>query len=115
MDRVNSLALMIISPFLRDLMDILTKSGAGYYIGDTCVSFPTCADDMVALASNSQEMQTLISLIEYYANSEKYKIHPVKSEIVPFNIKNRELNNTIESNPFTLNDRKIPIKLKQHT
>ena len=96
--------------FLRDLMDILTKSGAGYYIGDTCVSIPTCADDMVALASNSQDLQTLISLIEYYANSENYKIHPVKSEIVPFNIKNRDLNNTIENNPFSLNDSKIPIK-----
>ena len=65
---------------------------------------------IVALASNSQELQTLIALIEHYANTENNKIHPVKSEIVPFNIKSRELNNTIESNRFTIHDSKIPIR-----
>ena len=59
---------------------------AGYSIGSIKVTTPTCADDMIIMASSALQLQALILLATIYANEERYIIHPKKTVIVPFNI-----------------------------
>ena len=97
--------------YLYQLMENLSSTGLGYYIGGFCVSSPTCADDMAVLAEDPYELQLLISIIEEYANAEHYTIHPVKSEILPFNVRSEgERAHLTENTSITINGRQIPIK-----
>ena len=97
--------------YLQHLMSTITDSGIGFYLGETCISVPTCADDMIALAKSPEELQSIINMIEEYANDEHYKIHPIKSEIIPFNMRNKEdVENLKSGNPFSLNNKPLPIK-----
>ena len=73
--------------YLSDLLELIRRSGLGYGIGSQCIPSPTCADDMLALVSNPVDLQGIISLNEYWANAEHYRIHPTKSIITPFNFK----------------------------
>ena len=70
------------------------------------VSTPTCtcADDMLILATNIEELQPIIQLIEYYTNAEHCNIHPTKSSVVLFNTKSDKLQQYwLENSPFSLN------------
>ena len=97
--------------YLYNLMKNITSTGLGYYIGDTCISIPTCADDMMVLAPNLPELQVIMAMIEDYANAEQYNIHPTKSEIIPFNMKSDEgLTHLMSNSPVTLNGNPVPIK-----
>ena len=71
------------------LLDLIYQSGAGFHIVSIGIPSPTCADDMLAMATDMGDAQSLISLISYYANAEHYIIHPEKSVIVPFYVKSK--------------------------
>ena len=82
-----------------------------YNIRSTCISTPTCADKMLMLATNIEELQAIIQLIEYYANAEHYNIHPTKSSVVLFNTKSDKLQQYwLENSPFSLNGTSLPMK-----
>ena len=97
--------------YLSNLLELIRKSGLGYGIGSQCIPSPTCADDMLALASNPADLQGIISLIEYYANAEHYRIHPTKSMIIPFNSKESLHHSYLTENlSVDLNGEVIPAK-----
>ena len=96
---------------LHNLLEMTSEGDLGYNIGSTCVSTPTCADDMLILATNIEELQAVIQLIEYYANAEHYNIHPTKSSVVLFNTKSDKLQQYwLENSPFSLNGTSLPMK-----
>ena len=83
----------------------------GYHLGSICVTTPTCADDMLVLDSQPHGLQSTISIIEHYANAEHYIIHPVKSVIVPFNMKSQtELDHLRECGQIQVNGKALPIR-----
>ena len=97
--------------YLSNLLELIRKSGLGYSIGSQCIPSPTCADDMLALASDPADLQGIISLIEYYANAEHYRIHLTKSIIIPFNSKESLHHSYLTENlAVELNGEVIPAK-----
>ena len=44
---------------------------------------------MLAMASNLEDQQTMVSFIAHYANKEHYTIPQMKSVVVPFNIQSK--------------------------
>ena len=67
--------------YLYDLLDTLKKSDLGLSIGCTYVGTPTCADDVLHLASTGYELQSMLSFNGLYADKHMYEIHPVKSSV----------------------------------
>ena len=67
--------------YLYDLLDTLKKSDLGLHIGCTYVGTPTCADDVLHLASTGYELQSMLSFNGLYADKHMYEIHPVKSSV----------------------------------
>ena len=67
--------------YLYDLLDTLKKSDLGLRIGCTYVGTPTCADDVLHLASTGYELQSMLSFNGLYTDKHMYKIHPVKSSV----------------------------------
>jgi hypothetical protein len=48
-------------------------------IGNTYAGCPTCADDIVLLSLNNNEMQEMLDTVLDYARDHRFQIHPVKS------------------------------------
>ena len=67
--------------YLYDLLDTLKKSDLGLLIRCTYVGTPTCADDVLHLASTGYELQSMLSFNGLYADKHMYEIHPVKSSV----------------------------------
>jgi hypothetical protein len=89
---------------------ILEKTQLGFHIGDICLVSPTCADDMLLLASSMFEMQVLLNLIVTYANEEHYVIHPEKTIILPINVESEDqLDYMIQYKPWEINKQKLTV------
>ena len=58
-------------------------------MGRIHIPTPTCADDVLFMASNLENQQTMVSSIAHYAKEEHYIIHPLKSVVVKFNIQSK--------------------------
>ena len=82
---------------LCKLLFMSSSAPAGYSIGSIKVTTPTCADDMIIMASSALQLQSLILLATIYANEERYIIHPQKTVIVPFNISSEDHLNFLTS------------------
>ena len=90
---------------------MILTSNTGFNIGSIPIPTPTCADDMLAISSNLQDLQTIFSFIANYANDEHYTIHPVKSVVVPFNIRlEPELQHLMNEPPIDLNGKTLPVE-----
>lgn len=88
----------------------LAKSLLGFSIGTTDIATPTCADDMLVLASNMYELQALLEIIVDYANKEHYIIHPDKSMIIPFNLSSSSQKEFLLANkPWSINGNDLPV------
>ena len=99
--------------YLLDLLIILQMSNAGFHIGSTSLSCPTCADDLILTSNNFLDMHVLLNLVNYYANREQYNIHPVKSVILPINLESKEeVDFIIQEKPWEINQNAIPVRLE---
>ena len=58
-------------------------------MGRMHIPTPTCADDVLFMASNLENQQTMVSFIAHYAEEEYYIIHSLKSVVVKFNIQSK--------------------------
>ena len=54
-------------------------------VGTINISAPTCADDMAILATQPEDMQAAIDLVETYAGEHHYGINPSKSATLAYN------------------------------
>ena len=53
----------------------------GVFIGDVCLSSPTCADDCMHMSNQSPEMQAMLGASYSYSGEHHYGIHPGKSRV----------------------------------
>ena len=72
--------------YVDNLLDRLENSTYGYQIGGTYVGSPTCADDVILIASNPTDLQTQLNAVADYAKQEHYVIHPQKSYCVTYGV-----------------------------
>ncbi|MEW8547992.1 MAG: reverse transcriptase family protein, partial [Candidatus Thiodiazotropha sp.] len=54
------------------LLDRITSTGIGCYIGNVCCAAPTAADDMAILAPSLSTLQKLVSIAVDYSRMERY-------------------------------------------
>jgi len=66
---------------IEDGLTLLNKSCNGLRIGNIPLTAIACADDLILLASTMEEMYALLLLITFYANRERFRIHPGKSYV----------------------------------
>ena len=76
-------------------------------MGPIPVGFPTCADDVMAIASSSEDLQTMFNLIQHNADAEHYTLHPLKTHLISYMRHIRGYSH--ESQPLTLGDSEIPL------
>ena len=96
---------------LCTLIFMASTSSLGYSIGNINVNVPTCADDMIIMATTPFQLQALITLATMFANDEHHVIHPKKTVIVPYHVKSSsQLNFLKEESPWTTNNVAIPVK-----
>ncbi len=99
--------------YLVQNLENLSLTHLGLFIGTTNICSPTCADDMLILATSMLELQILLNIVTHYANQEHYVIHPEKSLIMPFNIKSAaQLDYLIQKKPWEINGSKLPVMLE---
>jgi hypothetical protein len=63
----------IVSPelykvFINPLLEFYKTNNLGFKIGSIHIGNPTCADDIVLLSKSQQELQTMLSSQEQFAN-----------------------------------------------
>ena len=70
--------------FINPLLEFYKTNNLGFKIGSIHIGSPTCADDIVLLSKSQQELQTMLSSQEQFANDERYIISKAKTQIMVF-------------------------------
>ncbi len=68
--------------YINHLLSTLESGRLGCSIGNIYLGSPTCADDVLLLSNDKEEMQTMIDVCAEYAHAHKYKLHPAKSQVI---------------------------------
>lgn len=96
---------------LSQLLHQTSQTSNGFSISGIDITAPTCADDMILMSTSPLQLQALLNLVATYANEEHYVIHPLKTVIVPFNIRSQEqLEHLMASSPWHINGNPVPVK-----
>ena len=64
--------------YVNPLLDILSNSGLGGKIGNINCCAPTCADDVVLIANNPIDIQTMVDIAVDFSKREGYLLQPQK-------------------------------------
>ncbi len=72
------------SILINDLIKELKASKIGVKINDMIISVLAYADDIVLLAENPAELQSLVDIMNKWCNKYRFKINPSKSKVVHF-------------------------------
>ena len=65
--------------YIDPLLDILKSKRLGLRIGTTHIGNPTCADDLILLASSVEELQQMLQEAVRFSRKNRYRIHPTKT------------------------------------
>ncbi|CAC5406069.1 unnamed protein product [Mytilus coruscus] len=68
--------------YINELLLDLQKRNLGSHIGNNYVGCPTCADDIVLLSLNREEMQEMLNIVDNYSKDHRFNIHPQKSNVI---------------------------------
>ena len=68
--------------FIDPVLQSLSEARDGQYIGPYYCGCPTCADDIVLLATSSEDLQLQLDIVYAFSTRERYKIHPQKSKVM---------------------------------
>jgi hypothetical protein len=71
--------------YVNPLLDILSNSGLGGKIGNINCCAPICADDVVLIANNPIDIQTMVDIAVDFSKREAYLLQPQKSVVIPIN------------------------------
>ncbi len=94
--------------YINDVLLNLEEQDIGAHIGDSYLGAPTCADDIFLAASNAEDLQTMLDVVEKYAANERYIIHPAKSTVLIYNAKTPD--DVLQTvNPFSMNGKPVQI------
>ena len=65
------------------MLDSLSVTGRGYYIGGCFLGTPTVADDIMLIDSTCVGLKNLLNSAHTSSDDRRSDIHPVKSEVAP--------------------------------
>ncbi|CAC5367786.1 unnamed protein product [Mytilus coruscus] len=68
--------------YINELLLDLQKRNLGTHIGNNYVGCPSCADDIVLLSLNREEMQEMLNIVDNYSKDHRFNIHPQKSNVI---------------------------------
>jgi hypothetical protein len=68
--------------YINDLPLELEKRGLGLTIGLEYCGSPLCADDIVLMSTDVEEIQTMLDIAYKYSCQHRYNIHPQKSALI---------------------------------
>ena len=97
--------------YINTLLVQLENHTLGVSIGNTYAGCPTCADDIVLLSYDHQEMQEMLNTVSQYGSNHRFQIHPIKSNTIIKSSSKRKtelLNETTEE--LLLGDNKMEYK-----
>lgn len=72
--------------YVNDLLLELEEQDLGMNIGPVYSGCPTCADDILLITSEPNELQLMLSLAFTYSQEHRYHIHPQKSAVIKKNV-----------------------------
>ena len=93
--------------YISNLLNQIENSGIGANICNFNCAAPTCADDVAILCDSPQDLQIIINMAYNYSCTQRYKLQPTKSVILPIypdRKKKRE-----ESFVWTIGDSRMPV------
>ena len=94
--------------YIDSLLQQLAKSGIGLVMSGVYCGAPTVADDVLLLSESALDLQTMLTIANQYAQTHKYKIHPIKSNIAVIGPKSyRQFWKDVS--PWTIGDKKLPV------
>ena len=97
--------------YLNELLNDLENHNIGISIGNTYAGCPTCADDIVLLSLNNNEMQEMLDIVLDYAGDHRFQIHPVKSNAIIKTVGKRKIDRVAEKqNELKLGDNTLHFK-----
>ena len=70
---------MLYKGYINALLDQLECSDIGCSLGCVFIGSPTCANDVLLLATSHSDLQVMIDCCYAYATRHHYKLHPQKS------------------------------------
>ena len=70
--------------YIDGLLDILSSSGDGCFVGEICCVAPAACDDVAVMSPSLDVLQKLISTAVDYSRMERYLLQPAKSVILAF-------------------------------
>jgi hypothetical protein len=75
--------------YINEILSELEKHSMGISIGNTYAGCPSCADDIVLLSNDQNEMQEMLSTVYDYSSDHRFLIHPIKSITIVKSINKR--------------------------
>ena len=82
---------------INELLNDLENHKIGISIGNIYAGCPTCADDIVLLSLNNNEMQEMLDMVLDYAGDHRFQIHPVKSNAIIKTVGKRKIDSIAEN------------------
>jgi hypothetical protein len=70
--------------YLDNLLASMKEQQAGLNLGNVVLTAPTCADDVLLMASNEVHMQELLDEVAAYASEQRYSLNPNKTTLTYF-------------------------------
>ena len=92
-----------------DNLQMLINPLTDCHIGSIYLGVVVCADDLILAANSLEELQIKIALANFYANHERFILHPTKSCMAMRGISKVEFKFLVENNRFKINDQPLTI------
>ncbi|CAC5407968.1 unnamed protein product [Mytilus coruscus] len=83
------LSLHLYKQYINELLSELEAHNMGISIGNTYAGCPSCADDIVLLSNDQNEMQEMLNTVYDYSSDHRFLIHPVKSNTIVKSVNKR--------------------------
>ncbi|CAC5417961.1 unnamed protein product [Mytilus coruscus] len=97
--------------YINELLSELEAHNMGISIGNTYAGCPSCADDIVLLSNDQNEMQEMLNTVYDYSSDHRFLIHPVKSNTIVKSINKRTSERIQQTTTnFTLGDNIMEFK-----
>ncbi|CAC5381733.1 unnamed protein product [Mytilus coruscus] len=97
--------------YINELLSELEAHNMGISIGNTYAGCPSCADDIVLLSNDQNEMQEMLNTVYDYSSDHRFLIHPVKSNTIVKSINKRTSERIQQTTKnFTLGDNIMEFK-----
>jgi hypothetical protein len=95
--------------YIHDLLALLSENTHGTSLGSTYLGVLACADDLILIADTCEQLHEQVLLTTFFANQERFQIHPEKSTIGIFGITASEFDHIAQIKPWKVNQHHLSI------